>query len=183
MPRTPKRGANNGANRRFATQQSLDGYPMSGDFDTPGVYNFDTGVYSVNYGNVQLSDRDSQQYKAALSWFVDDLMRHLGQPYYVSLLSAAALHGAAHQQPMVFQVVTATPTRAVHTGRVTIGFWMAGNAERMPAAELQTETGIMRVATPETAAFDLLEEVVTDEKPLRAAEILGRPSDMRLSIS
>jgi predicted transcriptional regulator of viral defense system len=100
------------------------------------------------------------EYRAAgsppASWFVDDLMRHLGQPYYVSLLSAAALHGAAHQQPMVFQVVTATPTRAVRTGRVTIGFWMAGNAERMPATELQTETGTMRVATPETVAFDLV---------------------------
>ena len=83
-------------------------------------------------------------------------MRHLGQPYYVSLLSAAALHGAAHQQPMVFQVVTATPTRAVRVGRVTIRFWMASNAELMPANELQTETGIMRVATPETVAFDLV---------------------------
>jgi hypothetical protein len=37
------------------------------------------------------------------SWFIDDLMRFLGQPYYVGLLSAAAIHGAAHQQPMVFQ--------------------------------------------------------------------------------
>lgn len=100
------------------------------------------------------------EYRAAgappASWFIDDLMRHLGQPYYVSLLSAAALHGAAHQQPMVFQVVTTTPTRAVRAGRVTIRFWMASNAERMPARELQTETGIMRVATPETVAFDLV---------------------------
>lgn len=30
------------------------------------------------------------------SWFIDDLMRHLGQPYYVGLLSAAAIHGAGH---------------------------------------------------------------------------------------
>ena len=40
------------------------------------------------------------------NWFIDDLMRFLKQPYYVGLLSAAAIHGAAHQQPMVFQVVT-----------------------------------------------------------------------------
>ena len=100
------------------------------------------------------------EYRAAgappASWFIDDLMRHLGQPYYVSLLSAASLHGAAHQQPMVFQVVTATPTRAVRAGRVAIRFWMASNAEQMPATELRTETGIMRVATPETVAFDLV---------------------------
>src|SRR5450756_2149080 len=35
-------------------------------------------------------------------WFVDDLMAHIGQPYYVGLLSAAVLHGAAHQQPQQF---------------------------------------------------------------------------------
>lgn len=33
-------------------------------------------------------------------------MKFLGQPYYVGLLSAAALHGAAHHQPQEFQVVT-----------------------------------------------------------------------------
>ncbi|MBU2500813.1 type IV toxin-antitoxin system AbiEi family antitoxin [bacterium] len=40
-------------------------------------------------------------------------MRYLAQPYHVGLLSAAAIHGAAHQQPMVFHVVTATDTNKV----------------------------------------------------------------------
>ena len=40
------------------------------------------------------------------SWFIDDLMTHLRRPYYVGVLSAAALHGAAHQAPHEFQVVT-----------------------------------------------------------------------------
>ena len=31
-------------------------------------------------------------------WFIDDLMAFVEQPYYVGLLSAAALHGAAHHQ-------------------------------------------------------------------------------------
>jgi len=35
-------------------------------------------------------------------WFIDALMRFHGQPYYVGLLSAAALHGAAAQQPQEF---------------------------------------------------------------------------------
>ena len=29
------------------------------------------------------------------SWLIDDLMRFVEQPYYVGLLSAAAIHGAA----------------------------------------------------------------------------------------
>ena len=90
------------------------------------------------------------------SWFIDDLMRYLGRPYYVGLLSAAAIHGAAHQQPMVFQVVTDKPTREMHAGRVALAFSMCSNIERMPVTEVKTETGTLRVATPETTAFDLV---------------------------
>lgn len=90
------------------------------------------------------------------SWFIDELMRYLDQPYYVGLLSAAAIHGASHQQPMVFQVVTSEPTREVRSGKVTMRFSMSSKVERMPVTELQTETGTMRVATPETTAFDLV---------------------------
>lgn len=90
------------------------------------------------------------------SWFIDDLMRHLEQPYYVGLLSAAAIHGAAHQQPMVFQVVTDRPIRPMRAGQVAIQFTMNSKVTRMPAQDVQTETGSMRVATPETTAFDLV---------------------------
>lgn len=90
------------------------------------------------------------------NWFIDDLMHFLGQTYYVGLLSAAAIHGAAHQQPMVFQVVTGKPIREMRAGRVTIRFTMNSRIEQFPMAYKQTETGTMRVATPETTAFDLV---------------------------
>ena len=100
------------------------------------------------------------EYRAAgappASWFIDDLMRHIGQPYYVGLLSAAALHGAAHQQPMVFQVVTNRPTREMRAGKVAIRFSMSALVERLPVLQLETETGTMRVASSETTAFDLV---------------------------
>ena len=100
------------------------------------------------------------EYRAATSppasWFIDDLMRHLGQPYYVGLLSAAAIHGAAHQQPMVFQIMTSRPTREMHAGKVAVRFSMNRLVERFPVTEKQTETGTMCVATPETTAFDLV---------------------------
>jgi hypothetical protein len=51
------------------------------------------------------------EYRAAgsppASWFIDELMRYLDQPYYVGLLSAAAIHSASRQQSMVFQVTMA----------------------------------------------------------------------------
>lgn len=90
------------------------------------------------------------------NWFIDDLMRDLEQPYYVTLLSAAALYGAAHQQPMTFQVMTDRPTRPINLGAVAISFHMARNVAEMPTEKMQTETGYMNVATPEVTAFDIV---------------------------
>jgi predicted transcriptional regulator of viral defense system len=90
------------------------------------------------------------------NWFIHDLMRFLGQPYYVGILSAAAIHGAAHQQPMLFQVVTDRTTRPARAGRVRIGFHMGRHIEKAPVVDIQTETGSMHVSTPEATAFDLV---------------------------
>ena len=90
------------------------------------------------------------------NWFIHDLMLFLGQPYYVGILSAAAIHGAAHQQPMLFQVITDRPTRSARAGRVRIGFHMGRHVEKAPVVEIQTETGSMRVSAPEATAFDLV---------------------------
>lgn len=100
------------------------------------------------------------EYRAAAapppSWFIDDLMGFLGQPYYVGLLSAAGLHGASHQQSMVFQVVTDRPTRPAKAGRARIEFHATRTVEESPATSMQTETGAMRVSTPEVTAFDVV---------------------------
>jgi predicted transcriptional regulator of viral defense system len=111
------------------------------------------------------------------SWFIDDLMHHLSQPYYVGLLTAAATHGAAHQQPMVFQVITSKPTRDMHAGKVTIQFSMNGKADQMPVVEKQTETGTMRVATPETCAFDLVRYPATAGHLSNVAMVLSELVD------
>lgn len=90
------------------------------------------------------------------SWFVDELMQFLGQPYYVGLLTAAALHGAGHQQPMVFQVVTDRQTRPVELGKVRIAFHQRARIDEIAVTQTTTDTGTMRVATAEATAFDLV---------------------------
>ena len=90
------------------------------------------------------------------TWFIDDLMRHQGRRYYVALLSAAALHGAGHQQPMAFQVMVDGTERAIEVGRVRVEFHVSSRFEGAATQTLQTETGTMTVATPETTAFDLV---------------------------
>ncbi|MBI5287968.1 MAG: type IV toxin-antitoxin system AbiEi family antitoxin [Chloroflexi bacterium] len=89
-------------------------------------------------------------------WYIDDLMTFAGQPYYVGLLSAAALHGAAHQQPQEFQVVTDAPLRPARAGRVRIRFFTKRHFERTPTTQVKTETGSMRVSTAEATAIDLV---------------------------
>lgn len=90
------------------------------------------------------------------TWFIDDLMRHLGRRYYVALLSAAALHGAGHQQPMTFQVIANSPERDVVLGRVRIELHVSNLVQGAATQMIQTETGSMVMATPETTAFDLV---------------------------
>lgn len=90
------------------------------------------------------------------SWFIDDFMKFERQAYYVGLLSAAALHGAAHQQPQEFQVVTAGQLRPVVVGRARIRFLRKRDVERTPKMAMKTETGSMNVSTPEATALDLL---------------------------
>ncbi len=107
------------------------------------------------------------------SWFIDELMSHLDRPYYVGVLSAAAIHGASHQQPMVFQVVTSKPSREIRAGKVTIRFSMNSKVEQMPTTGIQTETGTMRVATPETTAFDLVRYQAAGGHLSNVATVLG----------
>lgn len=88
--------------------------------------------------------------------FVDVLMERLDQPYYVALLSAAERHGAAHQRPQAFQVMTTQNHRPVECGRVRIEFTRRRDIERVPTITLNVATGQVRYSTPEATALDLV---------------------------
>lgn len=90
------------------------------------------------------------------SWFIDDLMLHLGALYYVALLSAAALYGAGHQQPQVFQVITNQRIDDVKIGRVYIKFIFKSKWPKFWHHNKKTYTGYMQVSTSEGVIIDLL---------------------------
>ncbi len=48
-------------------------YPQSGDLQTIGHYNYDTGMWTHNYGNQQYWGSDRDDFTTDLTWFVDDL--------------------------------------------------------------------------------------------------------------
>lgn len=90
------------------------------------------------------------------SWWIDDLMAAMKLPYYVGLLSAAAVHGASHQQPQEFQVVIDRSVRPVTAGRARVRFFASKFVVRAAAQNVKTPTGGMRVSTPETTVVDLV---------------------------
>lgn len=93
------------------------------------------------------------------SWYVDDLMGAMRRSYYVGLLTAASLHGSAHQRPQEFQVVTDRSTRARTVGRARLRFFVRRNLGEAAVERRKTETGSMRVSTAEQTALDLLRYV------------------------
>jgi len=88
--------------------------------------------------------------------FIDDLMRSMSLPYYVGLLTAAALHGAAHQQPQVFYVVTLKAQRPIHISGLSVRFLKKAGMSATPVMAVKTATGFIRVSTPAATAIDLV---------------------------
>lgn len=107
------------------------------------------------------------------SYYIDELMKFLGRKYYVSLLTAAGLHGAGHQRAMSFFVtVDGAPLRnAVRSGTKLLMFQKKDIDLRF-TKEVRTEGGYMNVSSPLMTALDL----VQDERKVgglsRVAEVL-----------
>lgn len=90
--------------------------------------------------------------------FVDGLMKHLRRGYYVGLLNAAAYHGAGHQQPQEFTVVTGLPPLRVKKSKSMKIQFVARKA--MPSVGIEprkTDTGYFNISSPELTAFDLVQ--------------------------
>jgi len=91
------------------------------------------------------------------AWFIHQLMDYLELPYYVSLLSAAAIHGAAHQKPQEFQVITNQVLRTIHVRGLRIRFFKKSDLElEMGVEQIKSENGYFNVSNPELTALDLI---------------------------
>jgi predicted transcriptional regulator of viral defense system len=84
------------------------------------------------------------------------LMKHWGLKYYVCLLSAALYHGASHQKPQIFQVVTNKQLKPMQCGKVKIEFIYRKTLENLPTQKQVVKTGYLIIATSELTAMDIL---------------------------
>lgn len=90
--------------------------------------------------------------------FIDGLMNHLRRPYYVGLLNAAAYHGAAHQQPQEFTVITGLPALRMKQSKSIRIHFVARKALPVTGIEQRkTDTGYFNISGPELTAFDLIQ--------------------------
>ena len=95
----------------------------------------------------------------AARW-IDPLMHHLGLDYRISLLRAAAFHGASHQAAQLFQVVVPKQLRSIAIDRQRVQFvYQAPQAFAIVNQprwldQLKTDAGFAKVAGIELVLLD-----------------------------
>lgn len=91
-------------------------------------------------------------------WYIDDLMKHEGHPYYVGLLKAAEIYGASHQAVMQFQTITDKRMPKIRAGRSVLSFFYRKDIGALSGAivDHKTDTGRFKLSSPELTGLDLL---------------------------
>ena len=92
------------------------------------------------------------------SWYIDAMMKDARRPYYVALLKAAELQGAAHQAVMEFQIVTDRQWKPIRAGRSKLTFYFRKDTESVEQGieSRRTDTGSMQLSSPALTALDLV---------------------------
>ena len=92
--------------------------------------------------------------------WIDPLMNYLGLDYRISLLRAAAFHGATHQAAMVFQVIVPKQLRACDIGRHRLQFVYQAPVAFIKInvpdwlSQMKSEAGFAKVAGVELTLLD-----------------------------
>ena len=90
--------------------------------------------------------------------YLDELMKFLQRSYYVGLLNAAAFYGAAHQQPQEFFIVTTYPAlRTTKRKGLKVNYVSKNEIPEKLLESRKTESGYIKVSSPELTAADLIQ--------------------------
>jgi predicted transcriptional regulator of viral defense system len=88
--------------------------------------------------------------------YIDDLMKYLERDYYLGLYTAASLYGAAHQQPMEYQIIVQSPMRAIVENNTRINFLVRKAWEWEGIEKKNAAAGYFNVSSPELTALDFM---------------------------
>lgn len=115
------------------------------------VYNVRRGFYII------IPDQYRNMGFVPVELFIDDLMKFIGNKYYVGLYSAAMFHGAAHQQPQEFYIISESPNiRDVKKDKLIINFSEKKNFPEYGVEKKKTDTGFLKVSGKELTFLDLI---------------------------
>lgn len=105
--------------------------------------------------------------------WLDDYFKWLGRPYYLALMSAAAVYGSSPQAVQVIQVMTDMPRRTIQVGRLRIRFFMKSGIERTITRQLPMAYAPLKVSAPESTIYDLVRHAPKIGGIERAAETIA----------
>ena len=90
-------------------------------------------------------------------YYINALMPYVGKPYYLCLLTAAAFYGAAHQQPMMTQVMTISPRIKISGKNPDIQWIYRSEIPQALLRKVNNEIGPLCFSSPELTAVDLVQ--------------------------
>lgn len=124
--------------------KSIDYYKKQGKLASPaqGFYVIVSAEYRI-YGCLPAE------------YFIPHLMQYWQQKYYAGLLTAASYHGAAHQQPQIFQIITNKKRPPIKCGKIKIVFYFKKEFNNISSQYFSTPKSILNISTPEQTAIDL----------------------------
>ena len=91
------------------------------------------------------------------TYYINELMEYIGKPYYVGLLSAAAIYGASHQRAMLTQIVTTGPRSRISKNNTLINW---NYRKQIPSELIETrnaEMGRINYSSAELTAVDIIQ--------------------------
>lgn len=111
--------------------------------------------------------------------YLDAFMKHLQRPYYVALLNAAAFHGASHQQPQEYFVMTDFPVlRPTHKKGLKVNYISIKEIPEPLIEKRNTEAGYLNVSNPALTACDLVQFYKRIGGLNRAATVLNELAEV-----
>jgi len=91
--------------------------------------------------------------------FIDALMVHFNSKYYVGWLSAAALHGASHHAPQVFQVAVSRAIRSRIVGRSKLRFYHRSHLNFAATVNVESKSGAVIISGREMTMLDIVSDI------------------------
>lgn len=104
-----------------------------------------------------LSPRYRSYNKLPVELYVERLFKYLKKPYYLAFYSAAAFHGASHQQVQMDYLITRVPNiRHIKKGVIHLNIFATSTWPVKNVIQKKSDAGYFNVSSPVLTAMDLI---------------------------